>query len=84
MYGLLSTHWRGAVVVAVLILLTGCATRAPQADGQVLQLRQQIQQRLPDRLDDRAGWAADIQTAFHAQGIPGTTENICATLAVIA
>ena len=83
MYGLLSTHWRGAVVVAGLILLTGCATRAPQADGQVLQLRQQIQQRLPDRLDDRAGWAADIQTAFHAQGIPGTTENICATLAVI-
>jgi len=31
---------------------------------------------------DRAGWAADIQTAFAAQRIEPSTENICAVLAV--
>ena len=71
------------LAAATVALLAGCATRAPQADEPAVLLRQQILQRLPSRVDDRQGWAADIQTAFHAQGIAGTLENICATLAVI-
>jgi hypothetical protein len=33
-------------------------------------------------LADRAGWAADIQTAFHVLDIPPSTENLCAAMAV--
>ena len=65
-------------------VLAGCAsTPPPSGNPDVDLLRQRISQRLPDKLDDRAGWAADIQSAFHAQGIAGNDENICATLAVI-
>jgi hypothetical protein len=42
----------------------------------------QIVQLLPPKLPDRAGWAADIHTAFAAQDLPPSTENICAVLAV--
>ena len=73
---------RVALLLAV-VLLAGCATRQPSGSSEAMQLRERISARLPDKLDDRAGWAADIQTAFHAQGITGNDENICATLAVI-
>ena len=68
----------------LLVGLAGCAsTPPPAANPEVERLRQRISQRLPEKLDDRVGWAADIQSAFHAQGIAGNDENICATLAVI-
>ena len=70
-------------VVAGLLLLAACASRQPRAPLEVEQLRQRIAARIPAGVDDRSGWAADIQTAFHAQGIAGNDENICATLAVI-
>ena len=67
-----------------LVLLAACATTPPPASrSQTDLLRERIAARLPDKLDERAGWAADIQAAFHAQGIAGNDENICATLAVI-
>lgn len=65
------------------VLAAGCATRPPVAAPEVAQLRAQIAARLPARLDDREGWAADIQTALQVQSIAATTENICAVLAVI-
>lgn len=70
-------------VVAGLLLLAACASRQPRAPLEVEQLRQRIAARIPAGVEDRSGWAADIQTAFHAQGIAGNDENICATLAVI-
>src|SRR5690606_15193042 len=38
--------------------------------------------RMPAHVDDRAGWAADIQMAFQALEITPNPENICAVLAV--
>ena len=38
---------------------------------------------MPASLGDRAGWAADIQSAFQSLQLPPTTANLCATLAVI-
>jgi len=37
---------------------------------------------LPSALPDRAGWAADIHAAFVSQGIPASSENVCAVLAI--
>lgn len=68
----------------LIALLGACATtQPPRTASDAEMLRQRIAERLPGKLDDRAGWAADIQTAFHAQGIAGNDENICSALAVI-
>jgi hypothetical protein len=67
----------------LLMLLAGCATRAPVAAPEVMALRGQIAGRIPAGVDDRSGWAADIQAALHAQSIAPTLENICSVLAVI-
>ena len=66
-----------------LLVLAGCAT-APTPPGPAPEaVRADIVRRMPARIDDRAGWAADIQAAFAAQGIDPIEENVCATLAVI-
>ena len=39
--------------------------------------------KIPPRVADREGWAADIQRALEAQDLPANVENICATLAVL-
>lgn len=66
-----------------LLVLAGCAT-APRPAGPAPEtVRGEIVRRMPATVDDRAGWAADIQTAFAAQRIEPFEENICAVLAVI-
>lgn len=70
-------------LLVLLGMLAACSTTPPAGDPAVEQLRSRIAQRIPDKVDDRQGWAADIQTAFHVQGIAPNDENICATLAVI-
>lgn len=71
-----------ALSFAVLaLLLTACATTpsGPTAS----EVRASIEAKIPPSVDDRAGWAADVQVAFDAQGITPNAENICATLAVL-
>lgn len=66
------------------MLLAGCATpprpkaplRAPE------DVRAQLVSLLPATLADREGWALDVQQAFQWLGIPPSTENLCAALAV--
>jgi hypothetical protein len=81
----------GAVVAArsllagigLCVLLAGCATKeeAPGAPGQE-PVAAQIVRLLPPSLADRMGWAADIHAAFVALGLPPSTGNICAVLAI--
>ena len=74
---------RWAASIAVL-LIAGCAT-APRPAGPPPQVvRDEVARRIPATVDDRTGWAADIQTAFAAQDIDPMPENICAVLAVVA
>ena len=74
---------RWAASIAVL-LIAGCAT-APRPAGPPPQVvRDDVARRIPATVDDRTGWAADIQTAFAAQDIDPMAENICAVLAVVA
>lgn len=67
-------------VLAMTLLLAGCATTPPGPTPD--EVRGEIARRMPASLDDRAGWAADIQAAFATQDIAPTPENICAVLAV--
>jgi hypothetical protein len=50
----------------------------PEAGGQASVLRL-----LPLGIADRAGWAADIHTAFAALRLVPSAENLCAAMAVI-
>lgn len=67
-------------MAVALAALAGCAT-TPSGPS-AAQVRDDIARRLPATLEDRTGWAADIQTAFSVQGIAPTPENVCAVLAV--
>lgn len=75
---------RWGCVLGALLALSGCATRAPSTPApDPHALRADIQRRIPATVQDRAGWAGDIQVAFTAQRIAPGVENICAVLAVI-
>src|SRR5690606_35165595 len=75
---------RWACVLATVLALCGCATRAPSPPApDPHALRAEIQRRIPATVQDRVGWAGDIQVAFTAQRILPGVENICAVLAVI-
>ena len=69
-----------AAMAVALAALAGCATVPPGPTP--AQVRDDIVRRLPVTLDDRAGWAADIETALSVQAIAPTPENLCAVLAV--
>ena len=75
---------RPLMIALTSVLLVACGTqRANQAPeltpGQV---RAQIVRLMPANTPDREGWAADIQTAFAAQELDPSMENLCSVLAV--
>jgi len=70
-------------LIAVLVL-AGCAGQRTQeaAPRPPAEVKAQIVRLLPAQVADRQGWATDIYTAFAAQGISPTTQNLCSALAV--
>jgi len=72
--------------VLAVLLLAACAGDQPAdapppvktADAKAL-----IEQSLPRRVSDRAGWTADIYGAFTVLTITPSRENVCALVAVI-
>ncbi|MDH0619489.1 DUF1615 domain-containing protein [Pseudomonas fulva] len=70
----------GVLALAVLQGCTGRRASVPQADP--AQVHAELMRLLPAKAGDRAGWAADIQKAFQAQGIEPSKRNLCAVLAV--
>lgn len=74
-----------AVLLAVVLGLAGCGTPGPgagEAGLEPAQARALVEQLLPERLRDRAGWAADLTAALGALELPATAANLCAVLAV--
>jgi hypothetical protein len=70
-------------IVACLALIAaggGCQRQQVPTPADV---RAHVARHIPANVDDRVGWAHDIQAAFSAQKIAPTTEHICAVLAVI-
>lgn len=71
-----------ALVVATVVLLAGCATptRPPAVDPDAA--RAEIRSLIPPSVASADGWAIDIYAAFEALGVPASTRNVCAVLAV--
>ena len=73
---------RFAPLLPCLVLLPACGLldRGPTPE----QVRAELLRRIPANVQDRAGWARDIQAAFAAQGLEPTTAHLCAVVAVVA
>jgi len=71
-----------ALLVAGLALsIAACAdTDSENAPPKV---RTRLQRLLPPRIQDRAGWAADIQSALAALDVEPSSRNLCSVIAVI-
>ena len=66
------------------LMLASCSTVPPTSPGPATAVVQdEIVRRIPANVADRDGWAMDIRSAFVAQHIEPSVENICAVLAVI-
>lgn len=68
-----------------MTLLVGCAGPGSRFARQAHQVNvlAVIDSALPAPISDRAGWTADIASAFTKLGLPPTRENACAVVAVI-
>ena len=68
-----------ALVATLVATVAGCDRNDAATPEQV---RATVQRLLPPGAKDRAGWAADIQTAFTALELPPTPEHLCSAIAV--
>ncbi len=66
---------------AAIVLVASCKEPGP-APRTPEQVRDQLGQLLPPGVDDRQGWARDIQAAFSALKLEPSDRNLCAALAV--
>lgn len=81
---LLARVGRGLAAGGLLLALAACSSLPGPAPGQPADLvRADIERRIPSKVDDRRGWANDIQVALSSQQLEPNPENICAVLAVI-
>jgi Protein of unknown function (DUF1615) len=67
-------------ITAALLVLIGCTPSQQRTPAVV---RAELTRKLPAKLEDRAGWARDIEAAFTHMQIDPTPGNLCAALAVI-
>ncbi len=77
-------RWRAAPTVGLLlfvVFLGGCFNNGPSPPTPE-QVRAQLRRLIPASVQDRPGWATDIQAAFAALEIAPTPENLCSVLAV--
>ena len=74
--------WKAA---ALALLVSACATAPEAPRGPAIsaeEARERIASRLPAKLADAKGWAADIHAAMASLDVAPTMENICAIVAV--
>jgi Protein of unknown function (DUF1615) len=75
---------RQTVPALLLVLfLSGCASERTSPQISESDAHALIERSLPATVSDKPGWAEDIYSAFTAQHIEPTHENICAVIAVI-
>ncbi len=69
------------VLLLAVLVLGGCLDNTPHPPTPQ-QVRAQLARLLPYTVKDRAGWAADIQSALAAQQITPSKQNLCSVLAI--
>lgn len=76
---------RGRIALVLVALLAACAPPPPGRwpERTPAEVRAQLVGLLPASLDDREGWAGDIQRSFQHLELLPSTDNLCAVLAVI-
>jgi hypothetical protein len=72
------------LIALTAMLLAACGTQTTRQLPELTpgQIRAQVIRLMPAKTEDREGWAADIQTAFTAQSLEPSVENLCSVLAV--
>jgi hypothetical protein len=76
----LRIHALSALCIGVAVLSScGLLDRGPTPE----QVRAELMRRIPTGVQDRAGWARDIQAAFAAQELEPTSAHLCAVIAVV-
>jgi len=80
--------WAWVALMATLLVLVGCASGRPgPAEGgpalSPAQVRQMIDESIPQGVADRPGWVTDIYDGFTVQGLEPSHQNVCAVVAVI-
>lgn len=78
----------GCLGLTTLLVLAGCASGRPEPSqgGPALtpaQVRQMIDESIPQGVSDRSGWVTDIYDGFTVQGLEPSHQNVCAVVAVI-
>ena len=72
------------VALSLAMLLLAACSHQPQPSGPTPeQVRSNVARLLPPSATNRQGWASDIQSAFQAQAIAPTAENLCSVIAII-
>ena len=70
-------------LLLALLILAACSHQPQVSAPTPEQVRSSITRLLPPGASNRQGWAADIQTAFSAQSLEPSTENLCSVIAII-
>lgn len=72
------------LTLSLPIVIVGCSSQSTQTHPSRTpeQTRARLLQLLPANVQDRQGWANDINTAFAAQKLEPNDENLCSVLAV--
>ena len=75
---------RLAALAATVTLIAACSSETPvKRERTPEDVRTTLRRLIPASVQDRAGWAADIQAAYQVLGVPPSNDNLCASLAVI-
>ncbi|WP_103074754.1 DUF1615 domain-containing protein [Lysobacter silvestris] len=68
----------------VIALIAACSSETPvRRERTPEDVRAMLRRLIPSSVQDRAGWAADLQAAYQVLGVPPSNDNLCASLAVI-
>ena len=72
------------LTLSLFVVIAGCSSKGTQTAPSRTpeEARARLMQLLPTHLQDRQGWATDIETAFAAQALEANDENLCSVLAV--
>lgn len=75
-------------VLAALAMLAGCAPRSPPLPPQVEPVfprlsPEEAAQLIPERIPDRAGWAADVLSALDGIGVNPSRNSVCEVLSIV-